>query len=279
MTDVASGRLAGKVAIVTGSTTGIGEGIARRFAAEGAGVMLHGRDAERGREVAESIRSAGGKVDSFFGDLADPPVCDDLVDATVASFGRLDILVNNAAVTGRSDIETTDAEVFDRVIAVNLRAPLLLTRAAMPHFRKNAGGRVLNIGSVNAYNGERNLLAYAISKGGLMTLTRNLAAAHAGEGILFNDFNVGWVLTPNEYALKVEEGFEENWHTNLPPSWAPSGSLLSVEMIAHFALAFVDPAGGPISGSVIELEQQPVIGLNPSKDSPGVAHSEPDLAG
>ena len=272
-----SGRLEGMVAIVTGSTTGIGEGIARRFAAEGAGVMIHGRDADRGRAVAESIRATEASVDSFFGDLADPSVCCDLVDATVASFGRLDILVNNAAVTERSDIESTDTHVFDRIVAVNLRAPLLLIRAAMPHFRKNGCGRVLNIGSVNAYNGERNLLAYSISKGGLMTLTRNLATAHAHEGILFTVFNVGWVLTPNEYAMKIEEGFEERWHENLPASWAPSGAPLSVDMIAHFAVAFVDPAGGPVSGSVIELEQQPVIGFNPSKDPPSVAQTEPNL--
>jgi NAD(P)-dependent dehydrogenase (short-subunit alcohol dehydrogenase family) len=261
-------------AIVTGSTTGIGEAIARRFGAEGAAVLIHGRDEEKGELVVDSIRAAGGLADGFYGDLADPDVCSRLVDAAASSLGGLDVLVNNAAVTERSDIETTDADQFDRVVSVNLRAPLLLIRAAMPYFRKSGGGRVLNIGSVNAYNGERNLLAYSISKGGLMTLTRNLAAAHAHEGILFTDFNVGWVLTPNEYALKIEEGFEDGWHESLPRSWVPSGRLLSVEQIAHFALAFVDPAGGPVSGSVLELEQQPVIGLNPSKDPIGQTHSD-----
>src|SRR5580658_3793972 len=126
----AAGRLAGAVAIVTGSMTGIGEAIARRFAAEGARVMLHGRDAERGEVLTATLLAQGARVDNFFGDLADPRVCDGLVDATVASFDQLDILVNNAALTVRSDLETTDAALFDRVVAVNLRAPLLLARAA-----------------------------------------------------------------------------------------------------------------------------------------------------
>lgn len=273
--EFARGRLAGMVAVITGSTTGIGEAIARRFAAEGASVMIHGRNADGAHSVVEAIRSVGGEAQCFLADLADPASSEQLIDAAISAFGQLDVLVNNAAVTGRSTLESTDAAYFDSVIAVNLRAPLLLTRAALPHFRKRGCGRVINIGSINAYAGANNLLAYSISKGGLMTMSRNLASAHAQEGILFTHFNVGWVLTPNEYMLKLDEGFAEDWHLDTPREWAPSGALLSVDMIAHFALAFADPAGGPVNGTVLELEQFPVIGVNSSKDPEVIRQPSP----
>ena len=262
-----NGRLSGRVAIVTGSTTGIGEAIARRFAAEGARVMLHGRRRDEAERVASSI--AGDPhtaVDFFLADLGDPTSAEALVASTLERFGQLDIVVNNAAVMTRGDLEATDAATFDRTIAVNLRAPLLVVRAALPAFRSRGGGTVVNIGSVNGYCGERNQLAYAITKGGLMTMSRNLADAHATENIRVCHLNVGWVLTPGEYALKEREGLPPGWPGTLGPDVAPSGKLLSPEVIAHFALAFVDPAAGAVNGAVVNLEQYPVIGRNPEKE-------------
>src|SRR6185436_5259386 len=160
-------------------------------------------------------------------DVQDPEQCEALIAAVVARFGGIDILVNNAAVMTRSNIETTDVAVFDRTIAINVRAPLLLFRAALPHFRRAGGGRVLNIGSMNAYTGEANQLAYSISKGGLMTLTRNLADAHGREGIRINQLNLGWVLTPNEYRLKISEGLPADWPQRVPSTYAPSGRILA----------------------------------------------------
>jgi NAD(P)-dependent dehydrogenase (short-subunit alcohol dehydrogenase family) len=186
-----------------------------------------------------------------------------LIEATVARFGQIDILVNNAALTDRSDLMTTDAAIFDRIMAVNARAPLLLVQAALPHFRKAGRGVVLNIGSVNGYGGEECLLAYSMSKGALMTLSRNLSSSLALEHIRVNHFNVGWVLTPNEYALKIRDGLPADWPEKLPKEFAPSGRLMAPEEIARFAVAFVED--GPISGSVVELEQHPVIGYNPPK--------------
>ena len=251
---------------MTGSTTGIGEAIARRLAREGARIMVHGLDSEAGTRVAAAIRGAGGDASFCLASLEEPSDCAALVDATEAHFGGLDILVNNAAVMTRSTLETTDSETFDRTIAVNLRAPLLLIRAALPHFRRAGGGSVLNIGSVNGHCGEAGQLAYAISKGGLMTLSRNLADAHGHEGIRVNHFNVGWVLTPNEQALKVREGLPEDWPQRVPTMFAPSGRLLSPEEIAHFAVAFISPAGAGVNGTVVDLEQYPVVGRNPRKD-------------
>jgi NAD(P)-dependent dehydrogenase (short-subunit alcohol dehydrogenase family) len=250
--------------LVTGSTTGIGESIARRFALEGASVMVHGRRQPEAQKVVADIEAAGGQAAFHLGGLHDPAFCAELIEATVARFGRIDILVNNAALTDRSTLETTDAAFFDRIMAVNARAPLLLVQAALPHFRKARHGVVLNIGSVNAYCGEPVLLAYSMSKGALMTLSRNLADSLATEHIRVNHFNVGWVLTPNEYAQKIKDGLPADWPDKLPLDAAPSGRLLAPEDIAQFAVAFVED-GGPITGAVVELEQHSVIGHNPPK--------------
>lgn len=185
---MAESFLSGKVILVTGLTTGIGRAMAGRCAAEGARVMIHGRRRKQTQKFSEELGEAAGYV---IADLEDPESSQCIVDATVERFGRIDGLVNNAALTTRSDLDTTDLATFDRIIRVNLRAPLFLIKASLPWFRRQGGGVVLNIGSINALGGEPDLLAYSIAKGGLMTLTRNLADAHAAEQIRFNQLNVG----------------------------------------------------------------------------------------
>jgi len=255
-------RLAGKAIIITGSTTGIGEAMARRFVAEGARVLVNGLERDLGEKV---VRDLGpGKSILQIGDLADAEVPARLVETAMRSFGRLDAIVNNAAWIVRSNIETTDAALFDRCMAVNVRAPLLLFKAALPHL-KASQGCVLNIGSINGYCGEANQLAYSLSKGALMTLTRNLADAFGRERVRVNQLNLGWVLSPNEYKLKVSEGLPESWPENLPPAFAPSGRILTPEQVATAALYWVSDESRPVSGTVLELEQYPVIGRNPIK--------------
>ena len=255
-------RLKGKAIIVTGSTTGIGEAIARRSAAEGASILVHGRDPKRGGQVAASI---GPDVVLHVDDLADPDAPQRLVDAAVERFGRLDAVVNNAAMLTRSNLQTTDAAFFDRVAAINLRAPLLLIRAAVEQLKKTRGC-VLNIGSVNGYCGEANLLGYSVTKGGLMTMSRNLADALGRDGVRVTHFNVGWVLTPNEYQLKIDEGQDENWPDHVPATFAPSGRILDPNHIASAAVYWLSDESRPVSGSVVELEQYPIVGRNPMKE-------------
>ena len=251
-----------KVLLITGSTTGIGEATARLAVAEGASVMLHGRDEERAREICTEL---GERASYCLGDLGDPAVPAQLVAATIERFGRINGIVNNAALTTRSNIDTTTAEIFDRIVSVNLRAPLLIIQAAMPHFRRQGGGVVVNVGSINALGGEPNLLVYSASKGGLMTMTRNLSSAHAEERVRINQINVGWTLTDNEAKLKKEEGLGEGWEERLPPQFAPSGRIFRPEEIANYIIFWLSDASGPVSGAVFEVEQYPMVGRNPSK--------------
>ncbi len=255
-------RLQDKVILVTGSTTGIGESIARRAVAEGARVLIHGRDEQRGRALVEELApNAALHVD----DIADPAAAPRMVEAAIRAFGKLDALVNNAASVQRSNLSNTDVALFDKIIAINLRAPMLLIQAAVEHL-KQSRGCVLNIGSLNGYCGERNLLAYSLSKGGLMTLSRNLGDALAFEGVHVNHFNVGWVLTPNEYHVKIADGLPADWPERVPRTKAPAGRLLKPEEIAAAAVYWISDESYPISGSVIDLEQHPVIGRNPPKE-------------
>jgi NAD(P)-dependent dehydrogenase (short-subunit alcohol dehydrogenase family) len=260
---VANMRLKDKVILVTGSTTGIGEAMVRLFAREGAKVMIHGRRADAAQSLAADI---GGNAAFVIGSLEDAQVPVRIVAETVARFGRIDGLVNNAAVITHCAIEDADPETFDRTLAVNLRAPLLLIQSALPHFRKQRRGRVLNVGSINAYCGERILLIYCISKGGMTTMTRNLADALGTEGIQINQLNVGWTLTPNEYALKIKDGLPPDWPSKLPPSVAPSGRIHSPEEVAMAAIYFLSDEAALINGSILDVEQFPVIGRNPIKE-------------
>lgn len=256
-----------KVALVTGSATGIGEAIARRLSAGGLRVVLHGQEHERaaGQEFERQLKAAGGEAIFVAAQLEDPAACAALVAEAAAAWGRLDVLVNNAASVVRSNLHTTDAVLFDATMAVNVRAPMLLIQAAHPWFVAAGGGRVLNIGSVNGLCGEANQLAYSISKGALITLTRNLADALATEGIRVNQMNLGWVLTANEYALKQREGLPPDWPSQVPTVYAPSGRLISPQEVAHYAHALLCDEAGVISGIVMELEQYPMVGRNPVK--------------
>lgn len=257
-----SERLQGRVILVTGSTTGVGEAVARRCVAEGARVMVHGLEEEWAQVVCADL---GNAATYLIGDLADPGFCERLVATTVAHWGKLNGIVNNAALTTRATLEETDATFFDRMIAVNMRAPLLIIRAALPALRAQGGGAIVNIGSSNALGGQPNLVAYSMAKGGLATMTRNLSNALATERIRVNQVNPGWIATPNEILLKQREGMSPGWHLNLPPEYAPWGRLIAPEELAAHVLFWLSDDSAPASGSVYECEQYSIIGRNFAK--------------
>jgi len=257
-------RLSNKVVIVTGSTTGIGKAIAIRCVAEGAKVVITGLEEEWGKQVIETLGSINAVL--HIGDIAADGMAEQLVTLALNSFGRLDAVVNNAAIVASSNIHTTDKAFLQRLLEVNTIAPFQLVKAALPHLEQQHGC-VLNIGSVNAYSGEPNLLAYSITKGALMTMTRNLGdTLHRENGVRVNQVNPGWVLTETERQRKKDHGLAEDWYKDLPAVYAPAGRILKPEEIAAAAIYWLADESGPISGQVVDLEQHPFIGRNPPKD-------------
>lgn len=251
-------RLQDRIVLVTGSTTGVGEATARLCVEEGARVMIHGLE----QDLAESVCADLGSEHSDFliADIGDAGNCAKLVEATVARFGGLDAVVNNAASVARSNLETTDAAFFDRMIGINLRAPMLIIKAAAGEFRKRGGGTVVNIGSIHALAGGANLLAYSMSKGGLATMTRNLANALATDGVRVNQLNLGWVASRNEIALQISEGRAEGWHLDIPPHVSPRGKLIQPNEVAEHVVFWLSDDSAPANGVVYELDQYSFIG-------------------
>lgn len=257
-------RLKDKVVLVTGSTTGIGKAIAKRCVEEGARVVLHGLEEEWGRAVQEELGK--DRTALYIEDVSQEGAAQRLVDFTIETFGQLDVLVNNAAMVAASNIHTTDKAFFRKILEINTLAPFLLIKAALPHLSQRKGC-VLNIGSINAWSGEPDLLAYSVSKGALMTLTRNLGdTLHRENGVRVNQINPGWILTENEIKRKREHGLSENWYEELPSLYAPAGRIIRSVEIANAAIYWIGDESGPISGQVVDLEQHPLLGRNPPKD-------------
>jgi NAD(P)-dependent dehydrogenase (short-subunit alcohol dehydrogenase family) len=176
-----------RVALITGTSRGIGTALAAAFAAEGYAVIGCGRSAGPDVEVAG--------VDYRRCDVSDPAAIRDLVAGTVATHGRLDVLVNNAAIEIEGTVEETTVERWDEVLAVNVRAPALLAAAAIPHMRAVGGGVILNIASVDGTWAEPRLPAYCASKGALLALTRAMAIDHGADNIRCMSICPGYVRT------------------------------------------------------------------------------------
>jgi NAD(P)-dependent dehydrogenase (short-subunit alcohol dehydrogenase family) len=167
------------------------------------------------------------------------------------------VLVNNAAITTRGYLEDAPVEVWDAIMHVNLRAPFLCLQEAVKSMKARGGGSILNIGSVNAYIGEPKLGPYSVSKGGLMTLTRNAASTLNRYRIRVNQINVGWTLTEGEERVKREEGKGADWLQQAIAT-RPFGRLLTPGDVALAAAYFASEDSALVTGSIMDLEQYPV---------------------
>jgi len=186
---------AGKVVLVTGSTTGIGEACSQVFAQSGARVMVSGRHEQRGREVVEAIRAAGGSAQFAAADLRAAGACERLVGDTIDRLGALDILINNAGILFTANaLETSDEQWLD-TMAVNVNALFYLSRAAVKHMKTAGGGAIVNIASEWGLNGEANHVAYCASKGAVIQITRCMALDHARDSIRVNSVCPGEIHT------------------------------------------------------------------------------------
>jgi NAD(P)-dependent dehydrogenase (short-subunit alcohol dehydrogenase family) len=189
------GKLEGRIAIVTGATSGMGRAIAFAFAAEGAKIVVGGRDEVRGAEVVAGIRQAAGQAVFVPGDLCLAAANRHLVDTAVLEFGGVDTLVMSAGELGLGSITDLLPEVWDRTVATNLSAVFYLLHFAIPEMRKRKAGSVVVIGSIAGYKVFPNHPAYCASKGGLMQLVRQ-AALDYGPAIRINAIHPGQVDTP-----------------------------------------------------------------------------------
>jgi len=192
------GRLSGRTAIVTGGAKGIGRHYSLAFAAEGARVMI--ADISDGKEIAEEIAAKHGanSVISAVADVSDESAVKALVAATMERFGRIDVLVNNAALFAplqETKCTEIDADLWDKVMAVNLRGPFLMVKHVAPHMIARGYGKIINIGSGTAYRGIPWMLHYVTSKGGTMAFTRALARELGGNGIRVNTLAPGFTLS------------------------------------------------------------------------------------
>ena len=257
MTDpFAAHRLHGKVVVVTGSTQGLGAGIARRVVALGAaGVVVCGRDARRGAAMRDELVGVGADALFVAADLTDPQQCRSIVDACDERYGRLDGLVNSAGLSSRGTLDDTSVELWDTLFAVNARAPfVLMQEAARVMRRAGSGGSVVNIITMASHGGEPALIGYAASKAALAALTRNAGYQLQPDRIRVNGLNIGWTATEGEHAVQTATGAPDDWRAAADAS-RPFGRLLAPDDIAPMVTYLLSDAAQMVTGSVIDFDQ------------------------
>jgi NAD(P)-dependent dehydrogenase (short-subunit alcohol dehydrogenase family) len=261
--------LEGKVAIVTGSTQGLGEAIAHMFADRGiAGLMITGRNAERGEKVKKALDAKGVKTAFVAAALDEVASAEKIVSAADKAFGRVDILVNAAAITDRGSIWDTPPELFDSMFAVNVRAPFFMMQHALKIMkRERIEGSIINIISMSGHGGQSFITAYSASKGALITLTKNVAYSVMNHRIRVNGLTIGWMDTPGEdRIMKTYHDAKPGWLEEAEKG-RPFGRLLKPQEVAR-AVAFLASAeSGLMTGSIIDFDQQ-VLGAGDSTVPP-----------
>ena len=262
-------QLDGKVAVVTGGTQGLGEAVARLFAERGVrGLVICGRNAERGRAVAADLARQGCRAEFVRADLA---VMDDtraVMAAADRAFGRVDVLVNAAGITDRGTLFDTSPELFDRMFAVNTRAPFFLMQDAAEIMRRERiEGAIVNILSMSAHGGQPFITAYSGSKGALATLTKNAAFSLMPWRIRVNALNIGWMNTPGEdRIMRLNHGAEDGWLEKAAAA-QPFGRLLEPVEVARACAFLASAESGLMTGSVIDFDQS-VLGCYESAPHP-----------
>ncbi|MCA3560613.1 MAG: SDR family oxidoreductase [Aestuariivirga sp.] len=248
----------GRFALVTGGAQGMGFAAAKRFLELGfGGVLLLDRNAAKLAEAASRLQALG-QVETLAGDLMDVMLPARAVSAAVSAFGGLNVLVNAAGNTERCGLDDTSPEAFDRLFAVNTRAPLFMMQEAVKAMRPNRSGTIINMSSMLSHGGPPNLTTYSASKAALNILTRSSAQTVARDGIRIFAINLGWVNSDGEHALQT--GFH-----NMPQDWAeaigrrmPAGRMITPDDVAGLVAYLVSPSAQMMTGAIIDYEQMPV---------------------
>lgn len=249
-----SGKLVGKVALITGGDSGIGRAIAVHFAAEGADVAIAYHDEHQdARQTVALVKGHNRECKMIAGDVADRAFCKRAVGQVIEGFGKLDILVNNAAVQyPRNSIEDITAHDLERTFRVNIFAMFHITAAALPYLRQSSGASIINTASVTAYRGSSHLLDYSSTKGAIVSFTRSLALSLAPESIRVNAIAPGpiWTpLIPATFSAKQVQSFGSDvplGRAGQPWECATCCVLLASEDGAYITGQVIHPNGGEI---------------------------------
>ncbi len=244
-------KLEGKVAIITGASSGIGEATSTLFSQEGCSVVMADISDTKGKSLAESIKKSGGRAIYVHADVSDPSQVENLVKAAVKEYGRLDIVFNNAGIEGpTTKTEDYPLEMFDKVININLKGVFYGTKYSVGELRKAGGGAIINTASIAGLVGFTNLCAYAASKGGIVQLTRSTALEYAKDGIRVNAIAPGVIETPmvmraSESDPEMMEGVKKAH---------PIGRMGKPEEIARAALYLASDDSSFVTGTVLTVD-------------------------
>lgn len=255
-------RLADKVALITGSGSGIGKSSALLFAQEGAIVIVNDLDADKGQETVDEIKSLGGQALFIKADVTDPDSVRSMVDEILAAYGRIDVLFNNAGISGVGQLHEVEPDDWDRVIRVNIRGVYLPSKYVLPHMIERSSGTIINMSSCIAEMGLAKRASYAATKGAVLALTKSMQVDYAPNNIRVNALLPGTILTP----------FVENYlRTSYDDSEAAIASLktrqLSNELgrpedVAKAALFLASDESSFMMGSPLYIDGGVVFGKN-----------------
>lgn len=252
------------IAIITGGTQGLGLAIANRLAKEGArGIIISGRNVDKGESAAASLRSLGTECLFAKADISVPEDCSRLVDAALERFGSVNGLVNSAGATDRGTLLDTSLECWERLFNTNARGPFLMMQGVVRHLVETGQpGSIVNIISMTAHCGQSYLTAYSASKGALVTLTKNVANAFAAKRIRCNGILTGWMDTPGETATQQKfHGAGEDWLAKAEAA-QPMGQLVKPDQVAGLATYLLSPESGVMTGALVDYDQN-VAGAYP----------------
>jgi len=242
----------GKIAIVTGGAKGIGKAIVKQLAERGASVVIADITAD-GQEFCEHLKSEGRSVAFIRTDVRDAADTQAMVSMAETKYGGLDVLINSAGIFPRATLLETTEELWDKIMDINLKGVYQSCQAAVPAMTKRGAGVIVNIGSLNADGGAPNLFAYATSKGGVLTMTKNLARALSKHKIRVNCVHPGWVVTEGEIEIQRAQGSSDDW-VETEGSKIPLGRVQTPEDVSKTVVFLASDHADQITGQAISVD-------------------------